>query len=101
MAVSCTQIGLDKFILCNTVLIFKFVDDFFYRKMIGRIVFKSLYVIFSVLGSTVGVLVNLIFSKIYDGEAKTVPKVEDKILLLSATELSRQIRSRQVQNMFN
>ena len=66
------------------------------QKMIGSYVFRLLHVTLRVLGKLYNPLIEWIFSKIYEGDVKTVPPVEGEVLLQTATQLARKIRTREV-----
>ena len=64
--------------------------------MFRRFLFQLIQFVLKLSGLIFNPLNNWVFSKIYDGDAETVPKVENEVLLQSATQLAKKIRSREV-----
>ena len=64
--------------------------------MLRRFIFRLVQFILKISGLIYNPLNNWVFSKIYDGEAETVPRIENDVLLQSATQLAKKIRSREV-----
>lgn len=56
----------------------------------------TLYTIFSCFTFLFMAVVNLVFDLMYKGKGRKVSKVQDPILLIPASQLSREIRSRKV-----
>ena len=69
---------------------------FYFRNMFGRFIFRLVQFMLKITGLIFNPLNNWVFSKIYDGDGKTVPKVENDILLQSAAQLANKIRSKEV-----
>lgn len=64
--------------------------------MLAKLLQQGIYCIVTVLGWIIVPVANVVFSLIYDGQAKVVTPLEDDVMLLSATTLARKIRSREL-----